>query len=164
MAANTSVWGYLHNVEGIMKVDQTALKFNQASIILLLVLAFLLNAVWLVAFVAAVMVVGTLWPQAGLFKQLYARVFEPAGWLKANIIDDDPKPHLFAQGLGGIFLVLSVATLWLGQPVVGWVLAGVVIVLASINLFLGFCVGCFIYYQLGRIGIKPSLPSWQGKK
>jgi hypothetical protein len=41
------------------KVDQTALKFNQASIILLLVLAFLLDAAWLVAFVAAVMVVGT---------------------------------------------------------------------------------------------------------
>jgi hypothetical protein len=147
-----------------MKVDQTALKFNQASIILLLVLAFLLNAVWLVAFVAAVMVVGAVWPQAGLFKQLYARVFQPAGWLKPNVIDDDPKPHLFAQGLGGIFLVLSAAALWLGQPVVGWVLASVVIVLASINLFLGFCLGCFIYYQLGRIGIKPSLPSWQGGK
>ncbi|MCB0049376.1 MAG: DUF4395 family protein, partial [Caldilinea sp.] len=43
-----------------MKVDQNALKFNQASIILLLVLAFILNAAWLVAFVAAVMLVGTL--------------------------------------------------------------------------------------------------------
>ncbi len=144
-----------------MKVDQTSLKFNQASIILLLVLAFLLNAAWLVAFVAAVMVVGTLWPAAGLFKQLYARVVAPAGWLTPNVIADDPQQHLFAQGLGGVFLVLSVAALWLGQPVIGWVLAALVAVLASINLFLGFCLGCFIYYQLGRVGVKPSLPSWQ---
>ncbi len=147
-----------------MKVDQTALRFNQASIIVLLVLAFLLDAMWLVAFVAAVMLVGTLWPAAGLFKQLYARALKPAGLLKAHIIDDDPQPHLFAQGLGGIFLALSAAALWLGLPVVGWTLAGIVIALAAINLFLGFCLGCFMYYQLGRIGIKPTLPSWQGGK
>jgi Na+/H+ antiporter NhaB len=66
------------------KVDQTALKFNQASIILLLVLAFLLDAAWLVAFVAAVMVVGTIWPQAGLFKQFYARVLKSAGLAQAQ--------------------------------------------------------------------------------
>ena len=144
-----------------MKVDQTALKFNQASIILLLVLAFLLDAAWLVAFVAAVMVIGTIWPNAGLFKQIYARWLKPAGLLKPNVIDDDPQPHLFAQGLGGIFLVLSAAALWLGLLVVGWTLAAIVIALAAINLFLGFCLGCFIYYQLGRAGIKPALSSWQ---
>lgn len=147
-----------------MKVDQTALKFNQASIILLLVLAFLLDTAWLVAGVAAVMLIGTLWPGAGLFKQIYARGLKPAGILKANVIDDDPLPHLFAQGLGGIFLVLSAAALWLGLPIVGWTLAALVIALAAINLFLGFCLGCFIYYQLGRAGIKPALPSWQGGK
>lgn len=144
-----------------MKVDQSALKFNQASIILLLVLAFLLNAAWLVAFVAAVMLVGTLWPEAGLFKQVYARWLKPAGLIKPDVIDDDPQPHLFAQGLGGIFLALSAVALWLGAQVVGWALAAMVIVLASLNLFLGFCLGCFIYYQLGRVGVKPALPSWQ---
>ena len=144
-----------------MKVDQSALKFNQASIILLLVLAFLFNAAWLVAFVAAVMLVGTLWPEAGLFKQIYARGLKPAGLLKPNVVDDDPQPHLFAQGLGGVFLVLSAAALWLGASVAGWALAAMVIALAALNLFLGFCLGCFIYYQLGRVGVKPALPSWQ---
>lgn len=144
-----------------MKVDQSALKFNQTSIILLLVLAFLLNAAWLVAFVAAVMLVGTLWPEAGLFKQVYARWLKPAGLIKPTVIDDDPRPHLFAQGLGGIFLVLSAVALWLGAQVIGWALTATVIVLAALNLFLGFCLGCFIYYQLGRVGVKPALPSWQ---
>ena len=144
-----------------MKVDLTALKFNQASIITLLVLAFLLDAPWLVALVAAVMGIGTLWPEAGLFKQIYARALKPTGLLKAHVIDDDPRPHLFAQGVGGIFLVLSAAALWLGLSVLGWTLAGIVIALAAIILLLGFCMGCFLYYQLGRAGVKPGLPSWQ---
>jgi len=144
-----------------MKVDQSALRFNQASIIFLLVLAFLFNAVGLVTFVAMVMLVGTLWPEAGLFKQIYARWLKPAGVLKPDIQDDDPRPHLFAQGLGSIFLVLSAGALWLGASILGWALSAMVILLASLNLFLGFCLGCFIYYQLGRIGVKPALPSWQ---
>lgn len=143
------------------KVDQTALRFNQASIIALLLLAFLLDAAWLVAAVAAVMVVGTLWPDAGLFKQVYARGLKPAGLLKPNVIADDPQPHLFAQGLGGIFLLFGTAALWLGLPLLGWGLTAMVIALAAINLFLGFCLGCFIYYQLGRFGLKPALPTWQ---
>ncbi len=144
-----------------MKVDQTALKFNQAGIILLLALAFLLNSVWLVALVAAVMVVGTVWPEAGLFKLIYARIFKPLGWPKPHVIEDDPRPHLFAQGLGGLFLVASAISLWINASVVGWTLAAIVIVLAAVNLLLGFCLGCFLYYQLGRLGVKPSLPSWQ---
>ncbi len=86
-----------------MKVDQTALKFNQASIITLLVLAFLLDAPWLVALVAAVMGIGTLWPEAGLFKQIYARALKPAGLLKAHVIDDDPAAASLCAGAGRDF-------------------------------------------------------------
>lgn len=143
------------------KVDHAALRVNQASIIALLAIAFVANALWLVAFVAAVMVVGTIWPQAGLFKLAYARVLRPAGILKPDLRDDDPQPHLFAQGLGGIFLVFSTLFLWLNLSLVGWLLAGIVVVLAAVNLFLQFCLGCFIYYQLERAGIHAALPSWQ---
>jgi hypothetical protein len=36
----------------------------------------------------------------------------------------------------------------LGVPVVGWGLAIIVALLAAINLTTGFCVGCFLYFQL----------------
>lgn len=143
------------------KIDQTALKFNQASIIFLLLLAFVLNSVWLVAFVALVMLIGTIWPGAGLFKWFYGRVLKPAGWLKPNPIADEPQPHLFAQGLGGIFLVLSVLSLLIGWSVAGWALALMVVVLAAVNLFLGFCLGCFLYFQFARRGVRLELPSWR---
>lgn len=146
------------------KVDHTALKFNQACIIVLLVLAFVVDWPWLVAVVALVMLVGTVLPKAGLFKTLYASALVPAGLLKPDLVADEPQPHLFAQGVGGIFLALSTLAFVLHQPVVGWALAGIVVVLAAVNLFFGFCMGCFVYYQLARLGWRPSLPSWQPVK
>lgn len=143
------------------KVDHTALRVNQASIIGLLIVAFLSDQWWLVAFVAAVMLIGTWWPKAGLFKLAYARLLKPAGLLKPDLQHDDPKPHLFAQGIGGVVLVVSTVALLSGAASAGWTLAGVVVALAAVNLFFGFCVGCFLYFQLARRGIRLSLPGWQ---
>ena len=142
------------------KVDHTALKVNQAAIIGLLILAFIFNAVWLVAFVALVMLVGTVWPGAGLFKLVYGRGLRPLGWLKPDVRTDDPQPHLFAQGVGGIVLLLALLGFALGSPLTGWGLVTVVIVLAAVNLFFAFCLGCFLYFQLARRGVRANLPSW----
>jgi len=141
------------------KVDHMALKFNQGAIILLLSLAFVLNAVWLAAFVAGVMLAGTLWPQAGLFKLLYSRGVLPLGWLKPDVRADDPQPHLFAQGVGGLMLLLALLGFGLGSPLIGWALVAVVVVLAAVNLLFSFCLGCFLYFQLARRGIHANRPS-----
>ncbi|RIK43811.1 MAG: DUF4395 domain-containing protein [Chloroflexi bacterium] len=143
------------------KVDHTALRVNQVSIIGLLILAFLFDQWWLVAFVAAVMLIGTAWPKASLFKLVYARLLKPAGLLQPDLQPDDPQPHLFAQGVGGIFLAASTLALLAGAPLLGWSLAGIVVILAAVNLFFGFCVGCFLYFQLARRGVHLSLPGWQ---
>jgi hypothetical protein len=142
-------------------VDQSALRFNQASIIILLALAFVLNQPWLVVFVAAVMWIGTLAPQAGLFKLVYQHVFKPLRIVRPAPKADDPRPHLFAQGVGALVLTISSIALLAGLALVGWALVGVVVALAAINLFLGFCMGCFMYYQLARRGIQAHLPWWQ---
>lgn len=135
------------------KVDQSALKVNQAFIIGLLVLAFVLNAVWLVAFVAGVMLLGTIVPSLSLFKGIYSRVLRPAGIVKPQVIVDNPEPHRFAQGFGGVVLLAALLLLLLGATTAGWALVGLVVVLAALNLFLGFCAGCFVYYQLNKLGL-----------
>jgi hypothetical protein len=134
-------------------VDHSALKTNQASIILLLVAGFVLESALLVALVAAVMIVGTAFPKAGLFKLLYEKVLKPAGLVKPDVREESPRPHLFAQGLGGTVLVLALVALLFGAPLVGWALVWLVVALAALNLFVGFCLGCFVYYQLGRRGV-----------
>jgi len=143
------------------RVDHTALKVNQAFIIGLLVLAWLLAQPWLVAFVGLVMLVGTIWPQAGLFKRIYSDLLKPAGLLKPAPRPDTPAPHLFAQGVGALVLGAALLAFATGGVVAGWLLTALVIVLAAVNLFAGFCVGCFIYFQLARRGIELNLPLWR---
>ena len=141
-------------------LDRSELRFNQMAIITLLVVGFLLDSVWLVALVGLVMGVGTLWPRLGLFKRFYHAVVKPAGWLKPDIVPDTADAHLFAQGVGALFLIAATLSLLTGQTLLGWTLTWIVVVLAAVNLFLGFCVGCFLYYQLSRVGVRVALPTW----
>ncbi len=135
------------------KVDHSALRVNQAFIIGFSLLAFILNNVWLGAFVGVVMLLGTAVPTLSLFKRIYQHALRPAGLVKPDVIVDNPEPHRFAQGFGGVVVALAVVSLLAGLPILGWSLVWLVIVLAALNLFLGFCAGCFVYYQLGKLGL-----------
>ncbi len=73
------------------RLDQSALRTNQAFIIVLLLAAFLLDVWWLVAFVSAVMLVGTLFPPAGLFKRIYQHALRPVGLVKPDVMPDNPE-------------------------------------------------------------------------
>ena len=132
-------------------VDRTALKVNQAAIIALLVVAFITNLAWLVAFVAAVMVLGTLSPQLALFQRLYRDLLRPAGLLRPDLHAEDAAPHRFAQGFGGTVLCAASLVLFTGFSTLGLALVLLVMVLAVINLAFGFCAGCFVYLQLSRL-------------
>ena len=134
-------------------VDRTALRVNQALIILVLVVAYILNLPALVGFVAVVMLVGTLVPAAALFQQFYRQVLRPAGLLRPDVNAEDPAPHRFAQGVGSAFLISASVAFTSGVAAAGWILAGIVAVLAAVNLFFGFCAGCFVYFQLARLGL-----------
>ncbi|NDJ84856.1 MAG: DUF4395 domain-containing protein [Chloroflexi bacterium] len=131
-------------------IDQSALRVNQASIISFLILGFITDLVPIVAFVAVVMLAGTLFPPASLFKRIYQHILKPAGIVKPDLRPDNPEPHRFAQGLGGFVTLASAVALVSELTIVGWALAWLVIALAALNLFAGFCLGCFVYYQLSK--------------
>jgi hypothetical protein len=135
------------------KVDHSALRTNQAFIIGLLVIAFVLDAKWLVAFVSAVMLIGTIFPKVALFKAVYWYILRPAKIARPDVRRDNPEPHLFAQGVGGTVLLLALLAFFANITVLGWVLAWVVIALAALNLFAGICVGCLMYYWFNRLGL-----------
>jgi len=135
------------------KVDHNAIKFNQVSLTLIAVVAYVTNAPWLVGILALILAAGTASPRWGLFRILYQQVALPLRVIHPHVVDDDPTPHRFAQGVGAAFLILSWLALVTGQPVVGWVLDLLVAVLAMANVLLNFCAGCFVYYQLRRAGL-----------
>ena len=79
---------------------------------------------------------------------------KPARFVKPDILMDNPEPHRFAQGLGGIFMTRrQPAPFFYGLPILGWGLVWLVIGLAALNAFAGFCVGCMVYYWLSRLHI-----------
>ncbi len=139
------------NPAGLPNVDHAALRTNQATIIIGLLAAFVLNSVWLVTLVCAVMLAGTALRRPG-FVPVY-RLLRRAGWVMTDEIPDHPEPHQFAQLLGGLFLAAAAATLLSGWSSLGWTLAWFVIALAALNLFAGFCVGCAVYYWMSRAGL-----------
>ncbi len=140
-----------------MKTDPIALKFNQINIIALSALGLFYNH-WLIGLSAFIMLLGTAWPKLALFKQLFTKLVRPLLRLEPQFIDDDPRAHNFAQGVGGIFLSLAGLSYLGDLPVLGAVLTLLVIALAALNLSTGYCVGCQMYYyykmlryRLGRV-------------
>jgi molybdopterin converting factor small subunit len=131
-------------------LDHSAMKTSMAIRLGLLLAAFVADAPWLVAVVGLLMLVGTLRSRPD-FIFVY-RALRRAGWVTPDLIPDNPEPHRFALGIGGIFLVGGTLAFLPGYSTVGWLLTWIVIGLSALNLFAGFCVGCATYYWLNRAG------------
>lgn len=141
------------------RVDRNTLRTNQAFIVGFTLLAFILGADigrWLALFTGLVMALGTVHPAFALFKHVHQRILKPAGLLKADVQVEDPMPHQFAQGMGSVVLLAGTAALFAGSYTIGWVLVLMVTALAFVNLAVQFCMGCFIYFQLDRVGLLPA--------
>jgi len=128
-------------------IDHNLLKLNQLAVIGLNLTAFIFNLPWLAALTGLLMLVG-----AALSKPLLALGLKPVFALKPEIVPDNPEPHRFAQGLGGLFLVAGAVSLFAGLTPLGWAFTWLVTALAALNAFGGFCAGCFMYYWLTRLG------------
>jgi hypothetical protein len=142
-----------------LRVDRNTLRTNQAFIVGLTLLAFVLGVEWgrwLVLFTGLVMALGTAHPAFALFKQVHQRLLRPAGILGPDVHTEDPMPHQFAQGMGSVVLLAAAVALFAGAVVVGWVLTLIVSALAFVNLTVQFCAGCFVYFQLDRVGLLPA--------
>lgn len=142
--------------QDIPRVDTRLGKFSQACTVALSGLAFLLNQPVIVLIAAIVLALAALVPAVSPFRLVYRGIIVPLHLLRPRIVEDDPAPHRFAQGVGAAFLIASTLVLLLTKAtVVGWTLDLIVFVLAGINLTVGFCAGCFVYYHLGRLGVVP---------
>ena len=136
----------------LQKVDHSALKTNQIVIISLNILAFILNLPVLAAFVALMMGIGSALRIPG-FGFVYKNLLKPRGWMKPDVLNDNPEPHRFSQILGFAFMTAGSLALFFGSIMLGWSLVWLVVALAALNAFGGFCVGCAVYYWLARLNV-----------
>ena len=136
----------------LSKVDHSALRTNQAMIIGLSLLGYIFEVPFLAGFVGIVMGLGTLFKRPG-FGLVYSKLLRPLGLIRPDILEDNPEPHRFAQGFGSVVILAGTFALMVGSDILGWLLVWVVIALAALNLFAGFCVGCAMYYWLNRMHV-----------
>ena len=142
-------------------IDSRAPRFNQATVGVVAVVALATGWWWLLAVLAAQLVVGlTLGrrfclPCVTYFELVQPRVGE--GPL------EDARPPRFANIVGAAFLTAASASHAVGFEVVGAALGGAVAGLALLAAATGFCTGCEAYklgsFLLGRPFVSCPLPS-----
>lgn len=93
-------------------------------------------------------------PKLSPLGQLVTRVVTPRLGLAPRLVPGPPKR--FAQGIGVAFSVTAaVLALGLGLRGAAYVVLGLLVSAASLEAFLGFCLGCRVFALLMSAGIVP---------
>jgi Domain of unknown function (DUF4395) len=92
-------------------------------------------------------------PRLSPLGQFVTRVVTPRLRVAERIVPGAPKR--FAQGIGLACTAAASAAWFLGVPTVSVLIIGVLIVAASLEAFVGFCLGCKIFALLMKIGLIP---------
>jgi hypothetical protein len=98
-----------------------------------------------------------------LLRVLSGPRFSPFGLLATKVVAPrlgPPKlvagpPKRFAQGLGLTFSLTAAICVTLGATTLGWTLVGLLIVAATLESAIAFCLGCAIFGLLQRAGWVP---------
>ena len=136
-------------------VNDIAARVVAAMVVVLTLSIIIIGDGWLIivltyGFLARVATGPTLSP----IGQLATRVIAPRISSTPRLVPGPPKR--FAQAIGLAFAVSAlVAHYVLGLPVAARVFLGVLALFASIEAFVGFCMGCYVFNWLMRVGLVP---------
>jgi Domain of unknown function (DUF4395) len=136
-------------------VNEVSARVVAAGVVVLSVVTIALDQPWLTAviaygFVARVLTGPTLSPLG----QLATRVVTPRLPFAPRPVPGPPKR--FAQGIGAVVsLTSAVLALGFGLAGAAYAVLGLLIVAATLESALGFCIGCRIFALLVRAGVLP---------
>lgn len=127
-------------------IDARAPRTNHAFVALLSIAAIATGWEWLVALIAAQLIVGlTFGRRFCLACYLYFAVIQPR--VGEGRIEDARAPR-FANQLGAALTTVATLAFVAGLGGAGWALTGVVAVLSTFSAVTGICVGCLIYARI----------------
>ena len=136
-------------------VNEVSARLVAGGVVLITLLILLGGQYWLLpvlayGFVARVLSGPTLSPLG----QLVTRVLTPALPVEPKIVPGPPKR--FAQAIGATLSVAAVISYYVfGNTTVALVLVAMITVAASLESFLGYCLGCKIFGLLMKAGVIP---------
>ena len=126
-------------------IPRAIVRLNRSTIVGGVVLATVLHAPAITTLLFVIIGAAACFGRrASLVYRVGMAVFRP---VPDPVHDEDPQLMRFNNILATVMLGLAQIAFLLGVPLVGWALAGACALAAAIALA-GFCVGCFLYYQL----------------
>ncbi len=137
-------------------VNEVSALLVAAGVVLMGTTAIVLDQQWLLlviayGFIARVLTGPTLSPLG----QLVTRVLTPALPFAAKEVPGPPKR--FAQGIGVVFSVTAVVLAFgFGATTAAYVVLGGLVFAASLEAFLGLCLGCKAFALLMKAGVIPA--------
>ncbi len=135
-------------------VNERAARLVAGAVAFTLAAAWLTRTAWVVPLLGVDFVVRFVWgPRFSPLARLAAAA-APRLW---DVRPVAGPPKRFAQGIGAACLLLSSALFWAGWSGAAWTLSGLVVLFASLESAIGFCMGCWIYGRLPRRrGVSPA--------
>lgn len=135
-------------------VNEYAARCTAGIVVVLALVAVLTQWHWLVAVIAAGFVLRLAFgPRISPAALLSVKVLAPR-FGAPKLVPGPPKR--FAQGIGAVLSIAAFALLLAGVPVVAWALVIMLIIAASLEAFVGLCLGCVIFGVLQRRGLIPA--------
>jgi hypothetical protein len=142
-------------------VNEKAARTVAGGVLLLSVLTLALSAaserwLWLVGALAYGFLARVLTgPKLSPLGQLATRVVTPRLHIEHRYAPGPAKR--FAQTIGAVFTVTAALLYYAaGLHTAAFALVGVIVVFASLEAFLGLCVGCKVFYLGMRLGLVPA--------
>ncbi len=135
-------------------VNEIAARFVAGFVVALTTVFLVTGSMPILAFIAYGFVARVATgPTLSPIGQLVTRVIVPRLPLAERPTAGPPKR--FAQGIGAVLSVSALVLHLGGVPAVAYALVAMITVAASLESFVGFCLGCTIFSRLMRIGLIP---------
>ena len=135
-------------------VNETSARLVAGGVVLMCAAFLLTRSAWVLVplaygFVARVLTGPTLSPLG----QFVTRVLTPSLHVEHRFVPGPPKR--FAQGIGATLSVGAVIAWVVGLPGLSMLLVAAILVAATLESVVAFCLGCVIFTRLMRWGVIP---------
>jgi len=129
-----------------LRVNEYVTRISALLAIVVIVLAFVLNSVFLFAFL-----------MADFFMRAFTEIkFSPISFVSHNVSNAlslsvkmiDKAPKIFAARLGFLMTTVIAGLFILNMPTASMIVAGLLIFFAALEFVFAICVGCMIYTYL----------------
>lgn len=136
-------------------VNEIAARLVAGGVVAMTALFLVTGAEWLLPVIAYGFLARVLsGPKISPLGLLVTRVIEPRLPIEARLTPGPPKR--FAQGIGATLSVAAVVSYFaLGLTPLAYGLIAAILVAASLEAFIGFCLGCWVFGLLMRLGVIP---------